>query len=160
MKLSVSRGGCVMVNIVIVFTSMTGNTEEMSEIIEAKIKSLDVTVSTFQIDFDNISAKDLSSYDAILLGTYTWGDGDLPYEIEDFYDDLEDVNLIGKKVGLFGSCDSFYPEYGAAIEKMSDRFKESGADIILDHLKVDLTPDVDDVKNCEDFAEAFVKKLI
>lgn len=148
-----------MVDIVIVFASMTGNTEEMAEIIEAKIKSLSVAVSTFQIDFDDIDATNLSDYDGILLGTYTWGDGDLPYEIEDFYDDLEDVDLTGKKVGLFGSCDSFYSEYGGAIDKMGDRFTEIGAEVVLNHLKIDLTPDVDDVKSCEDFAEAFVKKL-
>lgn len=149
-----------MVNIIIVFASMTGNTEEISGILEDKIKSLGVEVSTFQIDFDDIGAKDLSNYDAILLGTYTWGDGDLPYEVEDFYDDLEDIDLTGKKVGLFGSCDSFYPEYGAAIDKMGVRFKEIGAEVILDYLKIDLTPDVDDVKNCEGFAEAFVKRLM
>ncbi|WP_112179592.1 MULTISPECIES: flavodoxin [Paraliobacillus] len=148
-----------MVNIVIVFASMTGNTEEIAEIIEAKIKSLNVPVSTFQIDFDDISAEDLSSYDGILLGTYTWGDGDLPYEVEDFYDDLEDIDLTGKKIGLFGSCDSFYPEYGGAIDKMGDRFKEIGAEIILDHLKIDLTPEDEDVKSCEAFAEAFISKL-
>ena len=145
--------------VAIVFASMTGNTEEMAEIIESKVGSLGVPVSAFQIDFDDIEAADLTRYDAILLGTYTWGDGDLPFEIEDFYDNLEDVDLTGKKIALFGSCDSFYPEYGAAIDTMGERFKAIGAEIVLDYLKVDLAPELEDVKRCEDFAEAFVDKL-
>ncbi|GGM33694.1 flavodoxin [Paraliobacillus quinghaiensis] len=145
--------------VAIVFASMTGNTEEIAEIIESKIDSLNVSVTALQIDFDDIEASDLTRYDAILLGTYTWGDGDLPFEIEDFYDDLEDVDLTGKKVALFGSCDSFYPEYGTAIDTMGERFKSIGAEVVLDYLKVDLAPELEDVKRCEDFAEAFVDKL-
>ncbi len=38
---------------------------------------------------DDMEAVELENYDGILFGTYTWGDGDLPYELEDFYDDMD-----------------------------------------------------------------------
>lgn len=145
--------------VALVFASMTGNTEEITEIIAEKLKKLDVSYNLFQIDLDDLMADDLMDYQAILFGTYTWGDGDLPYEIEDFYEDLEDVDLTGRIVGLFGSCDSFYPNYGTALDMMSERFQQIGAKVVLDPLKVDLSPDQDDVLRCERFAEQFVKHI-
>ncbi len=148
-----------MPKVILLFCSMSGNTEEIAEIIETSITNQGLELYTFQIDMDNITASDLLDYEAILFGTYTWGDGDIPYELEDFYDDLEDIDLTGKVVALFGSCDSMYPNYGGAIETFANRFKERGASNVLYHLKVDLTPDQDDVKRCQKFAEEFVEEL-
>ncbi|UOQ49661.1 flavodoxin [Gracilibacillus caseinilyticus] len=148
-----------MPKVILLFCSMSGNTEEMAEIIESNITNHGLDVHKFQIDMDDMMATDLLDYDAILFGTYTWGDGDIPYEVEDFYDDMEEIDLTGKVVALFGSCDSMYPNYGGAIETFSERFKERGASNVLYHLKVDLTPDQDDVKRCRKFAEEFVEQL-
>ncbi|SDM79804.1 flavodoxin I [Sediminibacillus halophilus] len=149
----------MMPKVILLYCSMSGNTEEMAEIIEKTMKKQGLEVLAFQIDLDDIAAADLLDYDAILFGTYTWGDGDIPYETEDFYDDMEEIDLTGKVVALFGSCDSMYPHYGGAIDTFAERFKERGAASVLYHLKVDLTPDEDDMKRCEVFAEEFVKEL-
>nr|WP_275581582.1 flavodoxin [Amphibacillus cookii] len=142
-----------------VYASMSGNTEEMAEAIGEQIKSLGFTIESFQIDIDDIAAFDLVNYDAILFGTYTWGDGELPYEVEDFHQDLGQEDLSGKLVGLFGSCDSYYPAYGAALEIMADQFHAVGSTVIDPLLKVDLTPDQDDIERCQQFANKFVEEL-
>ncbi|UOQ45817.1 flavodoxin [Halobacillus salinarum] len=148
-----------MTDIIMLFASMSGNTEEMAEIIKQEAAEQGAAVTAYHIDFDEISMEELQNYDAILLGTYTWGDGDLPYEMEDLYDDLQEVDLTGKITALFGSCDSMYPDYGGAIHKFGDRFIECGANVVLDYLKVDLDPGEEDTKECKAFAREFVKKL-
>ncbi|KAB8136787.1 flavodoxin [Gracilibacillus oryzae] len=148
-----------MAKVILLFCSMSGNTEEIAEIIETSISNHGLEVCKFQLDMEDIKVTDLLDYKAILFGTYTWGDGDIPYELEDFYDDMEEIDLTGKVVALFGSCDSMYPDYGGAIDTFAERFKERGASDILYHLKVDLTPDDDDVKRCQQFAEDFVEQL-
>ncbi|MFG6150129.1 flavodoxin [Halobacillus sp. B23F22_1] len=118
-------------NIILLCASMSGNTEEMAEIIEEELKSNGLSVSSFQIDVDDIEAEELLKYDAILFGTYTWGDGDVPYELEDFVEDLKEVDLGGREVGLFGSCDSMYPVYGGAVDKFEKQFTDCGATVII-----------------------------
>lgn len=41
----------------------------------------------------------LEQYDGIILGAYTWGDGDLPDDFLDFYDAMDSIDLTGKKSG-------------------------------------------------------------
>ncbi|MCP3028533.1 flavodoxin [Halobacillus sp. A5] len=148
-----------MPKVVVLFTSMSGNTEEIAEIIEAQLQALNVSVSLVQIDIDEFEVEDLLSYDAILFGTYTWGDGDLPYELEDFYEELADIDLSGKEAALFGSCDSMYPAYGGAVDKVEGQLTACGAKILLPSLKVELTPDEEDAERCRQFAEDFTHKL-
>ncbi|MFB5661139.1 flavodoxin [Alteribacillus sp. HJP-4] len=148
-----------MAKIIILFASMSGNTEEMAEIIEENVTSCGHSVTKYHIDMDEVQPKELLSYDGILLGTYTWGDGDIPYEFEEFYDDLEEIDLTGKTAGVFGSCDSMYPIYGGAIDTFGERFQSCGARLVLENLKVELTPEEQDVKRCREFAVAFASQL-
>ncbi|VVM34868.1 Flavodoxin [Terribacillus sp. AE2B 122] len=146
-------------SVLIAFTSMSGNTEEMADIMEKTLEEKGVEVTKLQIDIDQLDVFTMTDYDGILMGTYTWGDGDIPYEIEDFYDELDDIELDGKPVALFGSCDSIYASYGAAIDTFQEKFKERGAEIVLETLKVDLSPEDEDIRNCQEFAASFASEV-
>ncbi|RSL32457.1 flavodoxin [Salibacterium salarium] len=148
-----------MVEVLLAFVSMSGNTEEIADLIEDQFDDTSVTVTRKDIDMDGLEAESLEDYDGILIGTYTWGDGDLPFELEDFHDDLDDVDLTGKDAAVFGSCDSSYAEYGKAIDIMSEKLKAQGAAIVLDNLKIELDPQDEDVTRCETFAQDFIKKI-
>ncbi|WP_440896878.1 flavodoxin [Amphibacillus sp. Q70] len=145
--------------VALIFASMTGNTEEIAKIVGEKVAELSLNVKTFHIEFDDIMALDLKNYDAVLFGTYTWGDADLPFEVEDFYDDLVDEDLTGKVVGLFGSCDSYYPHYGAAIETMAKQFESVGAHVIDPLLKIELAPKPEDAEKIQQFVQTFVTAI-
>src|SRR5699024_11436708 len=95
----------------------------------------------------------LVNYVVVLIGTYTWDDGEFPYEAEDFYIDLEGTYLTGQIFGVYGSADSFYDTYGLAIQLMGDRLKNLCATMIPDRFIVDLTPDKKDEARCSDFAK-------
>jgi flavodoxin I len=70
---------------------------------------------------------------------------------------MNHIDLTGKKAAAFGSCDSSYPQYGAALDILTEKLREQGAVIVLEGLKVELTPDDEDIKNCQKFGWEFIK---
>ncbi|WP_174614317.1 flavodoxin [Virgibacillus ihumii] len=144
-----------MGKVLMLFASMTGNTEMMAEIITDVIEAREHEVETKTFDLDAIDVEELLSYDGILVGTYSWDDGELPYEVEDFYDELDDVDITGKIIGVFGSGDSFYDSFGGAANLMGDRFEAKGAKLLPERMIVDMEPDQDDVARCQKFADKF-----
>lgn len=142
-----------MGNILMLYASTTGNTELMAEAMVAYLEDKNNEVVTKTFDFNPIDVEELLTYDAILVGTHTWDDGELPYEVEDFYEELDDVDITGKVFGVFGSADSFYDTYGGAVDLLADRLQNLGAKLVPQRLKVDLAPDREGVRRCEAFVE-------
>ncbi|OEH91559.1 flavodoxin [Bacillus solimangrovi] len=141
-----------MASILIVYASMSGNTEEILDVIKGRLEELnhDVTVE----EIEDIEAESMLNYDAVLLGSYTWGDGELPYETEDFYDELDVVDISGKPVAVFGSGDTDYPKFCEAVDIFEFKLKECGAELIQQGLKIELAPESEeDKKKCITFAE-------
>jgi flavodoxin I len=140
----------------IVYASMTGNTEEIACHIGKGIEEAGLTVVLK--DILEIDVEELRNYDAILLGAYTWGDGDLPDEFLDFYHEMDSLNLTGKAAAAFGSCDSSYEHWGRAVEILTEKLVELGADVVLDGLKIDLVPTTAEIEQCIVFGKLFVEK--
>lgn len=93
---------------------------------------------------------------------FTWclylGKRRFPDEFLDFYDEMDQLNFAGSKATVFGSCDSFYPEFGAAVDTLMNKLQECGADVVLEGLKVELDPVGEDVERCKLFGKDFLKK--
>ncbi|ASA96000.1 MULTISPECIES: flavodoxin [Anoxybacillus] len=142
---------------IMIFTSMTGNTEEMAEAIAEGVREQGIELDVKEV-LDAV-AVELEQYDGILLGAYTWGDGELPDDFLDFYDELDDVDLTGKKAAVFGSCDSSYEKYGAAVDILIEKLQERGAEVVLEGLKVELTPTKEEKQLCIAFGRNFAKQL-
>ena len=103
------------------YGSTTGTTESVARMIANKlgISSGDV------YDVSKLTADVAGSYEALILGTSTWGDGELQ---DDWYDGikvLKGMDLSGKTVALFGCGDS---------ESYSDTFCD-GMGILFNDLK-------------------------
>ena len=149
-----------MGKILVLYASTTGNTELMAEAIADHLidHQHEVVIKTF--DFDPIDVEEIPEYDAVLVGTHTWDDGSLPYEVEDFYDELEDVDITDKIFAVFGSADSFYESYGGAIDLIADRVQKLGAKLLPFRLKVDLEPDAKDIEHCQEFSRMVQKALV
>ncbi|MCM3068458.1 flavodoxin [Priestia flexa] len=147
-----------MAKILIGYASMSGNTEEIAVLLKNKVQNAGHEVHMEELEL--LDVQNLSAYDGILLGAYTWGNGDLPYEAEDFYDDLDEMNLTGKKAAAFGSGDRVYPEFCAAVDLLEERLKKCGADIVQAGLKVEMAPETEeDILACEAFAVTFLNEL-
>ncbi|MCU0082921.1 flavodoxin [Streptococcus danieliae] len=141
----------------IVYASMTGNTEEIADIVADKLRDLGVDVAIDECTM--VEAEDFLEADVAIVASYTYGDGELPDEIVDFYEDLKDVNLEGKYYGVVGSGDTFYDEFCKAVDDFDQVFAEIGAEKISENVKVDLAAEDEDIENLEKFAEEIAAKL-
>lgn len=146
-----------MAKIVIVYASMSGNTEDMALAIAEGIREAGEAVDI--VEAFEAEASVLSAYDGILIGTYTWGDGVLPDELLDFYEEMETLDLTGKKAAVFGSFDWTYGDGGIAVDIMKDQLEKLNADIALDMLKVEFDPTPDEREDCKTFGRQFVGHL-
>ncbi|GAA2905182.1 flavodoxin [Enterococcus pseudoavium] len=140
----------------IVYASNTGNTEGISEILEDAFTALDIEVE--RVEADDAEADFYEDADICVLATYTDGDGELPFDLEDLHEELPDEDLSGKVYGVVGSGDSeLYPDYfcQAAIT-FDDAFAKTGAKKAADTVKIENEADDDD----EEILKTFVKSLV
>lgn len=63
--------------VLIGYISMSGNTEEIAEILKNVLVLKDCEVDMEYLD--QIEAETMLAYDCAFIGTYTWGDGDMPH---------------------------------------------------------------------------------
>lgn len=87
--------------ILIAYLSYSGNTEEIAEYIEEKLEQNSFSVDTLSIGIDYVP--DLSVYDYIFLGTFTWDLGSTPDDMKDF---VLEVGYKPDNVAVFGSGDT------------------------------------------------------
>ena len=137
----------------IVFASMTGNTEEIADIVADKLKELGL-----EVDIDECTTVDAEEFleaDIAIVASYTYGDGELPDEIVDFYEDLASLDLTGKIYGVVGSGDTFYDEFCKAVDDFDRAFAATGAEKGAENVKVDLSAEDEDIENLENFPSLF-----
>jgi flavodoxin I len=91
-----------MKTIAIFYGSSTGNTQSVAEAISKKLSGNEV----YLYDVSKAKAEDVEKFDNIILGTSTWGFGDLQDDWDSFLPVLAKANLEGKTVALFGLGDS------------------------------------------------------
>ncbi|WP_042168162.1 flavodoxin [Paenibacillus gorillae] len=136
-----------MPKIIVLYTSLTGNTEEMAESVAAGAKDAGAEVVAKEA-FD-ASPEELLAYDGIIIGAYTWGDGELPDEFLDFYEEMDSLNLSGRKAAAFGSGDSSYPIFCASVDIIEEKLRELGAEIAAEGLKVEYSPSGEEKEACK-----------
>lgn len=141
----------------IVYSSMTGNTKEIAEEIGEGLREAGADVEIKDILLTDVT--DLLDYDVLLLGAHTWGDGELPDEFLDFYEEMDGLNLAGKTAAAFGSCDSSYEHRGRAVDILSEKLAELGASMAADGLKIELTPTNEEKEQCRQFGRKVFETL-
>ncbi len=148
-----------MAQVMIVYASLTGNTRAGAEIVADSFKELAVDVELVQ-SYD-ADPYDFEDADICVVGTYTYGtDADLPDEIVDFYEELEDIDLTGKISGVFGSGDTFYVgKYCLCVDDFEEQFKKTGAIKGSDGVKYNLDPDQDATNDLKKFAKELLDKF-
>ncbi len=99
-----------MADILLVFGTDTGNTEDIGE----KIQELFSESGHFveMINVSDCSADKINSTDICIFGVPTWDFGGIQEDWEDFQDELETAELSGKTIALYGLGDQFgYGDY-------------------------------------------------
>lgn len=141
----------------IIYASMTGNTEEISEILEDQFSGLDIEVE--RVEADDADEAFFEDADICVIATYTYDEGELPFDLEDFYDDLPDQDLSGKIYGVVGSGDSdLYPDFFCdAADDFDHVFSEAGATQGHEVVKIENDAEDEDKVRLKEFVEALVK---
>ena len=109
---------------VIYYGSTTGTCEDLANRIAAALDGADVKNAS-EI------GSEAADYDLLLLGTSTWGDGDVQDDWFSVLDTLKGFSLEGKKVAIFGVGDSeSYPDtFCGGMKAIYDAVLETGAEI-------------------------------
>ena len=117
-----------MDNIRIFYGTNTYNTKRVAEMIEREMGDL-ISGCT---DIADAAPDDLASADALIIGTPTWSYGELPDDWEKFLPRLDQVDLKGKKVALFGLGDALgYPDnFVDAMGILYQEFRNRGAIVV------------------------------
>ena len=147
-----------MTRVMLVHTSLTGNTRAGAEIVTETLEGLGVEVDVFQgYDADPF---DFENYDIAIVGTYTYGtNADLPDEIVDFYEELEDAVLDNKIYGVFGSGDKFYGElYCLCVNYFEEQFEKTGASKGTNSVRYNLDPQEEATNDLKHFAKELFEK--
>ena len=87
-----------MKKIGIFYGSTTGTTESVAEQIASHLG----VGSSEVYNVGNTDAKVAEEYELLILGSSTWGSGELQDDWYDFLEQLAGKNLSGKKIALFG----------------------------------------------------------
>lgn len=99
-----------MTDILLVFGTDTGNTEEAAEKIQTHFSNAGHFVEL--INVTDCSADRINEADICIFGIPTWDFGGIQGDWEDFQDELEGANLQGKPIALYGLGDQFgYGDY-------------------------------------------------
>lgn len=145
----------------IVYASMTGNTQEIAETIDENLA--DLGVDTTITEMTQAVASDFEQADIIVIAAYTYSDGGpglLPDEADDFFEDLEELDLTGKVYGCCGSGDTFYDDFAVAVDMFDKALAKTGATRGTDNLKINLAPESDeDFDQMDKFAQDLVSAV-
>jgi flavodoxin I len=85
-----------------------------------------------EINAEELTEELFMKYDHLILGVPTWFDGELPNYWDEFVPALEDLNLNGKRVAIFGAGNQKgYPEnFVDAIGIMAVLIEQQGGTIV------------------------------
>ena len=111
---------------VIIFGTSTGTCEDLAGRIGEKLGVDNI------INVTDLNDSVIANNDNLILGTSTWGAGELQ---DDWYDGIKVIkesNLNGKTIALFGCGDSeSYPDtFVGGMAELYNAVKDSGANII------------------------------
>ena len=110
---------------IVVYGSSTGTCEAIAGKIAEKLGVEAINVS-------DLTADVIAENDNLLIGTSTWGAGELQDDWYDGVDTLKGADLSGKVVAVFGCGDSasYSDTFCGGMSALYDAVKDSGAKLI------------------------------
>ncbi|NJP37833.1 flavodoxin domain-containing protein [Alkalicoccus luteus] len=140
--------------ITVVVQSMSGNTDELADLIMLKLEEAGMKAEKKAVR-DIRGNLDLSECDGILFGTYTWGNGEIPRHMKPVVDRIKSQNLTAVPCGVFGTGDSFYPHFCGAVDRLRSLLKLVTGES-APALKVELLPQPSDDERAASFVRTYL----
>ena len=110
---------------IVVYGSTTGTCESIAQTLGDKLGAEVINVS-------DLTANQLAEADNIVLGTSTWGAGELQDDWYDGVNVVKSANLSGKRVALFGCGDSasYSDTFCGGMKELYDAAVAAGATVV------------------------------
>lgn len=114
-----------MKSTVVIFGSSTGTCENIAGTIAGKLGVEAINVADLNADV-------IAAHDNLIIGTSTWGAGELQDDWYDGVETLKKANLSGKTVAVFGcgDCESYSDTFCGAMAELYNAAKSAGATLI------------------------------
>lgn len=117
---------------IVVYGSSTGTCEAIAQTISEKLGANVINVS-------DLTDNDVKEADNLVLGTSTWGSGEMQ---DDWYDGvkvLKEAGLSGKKVAVFGCGDSasYSDTFCGGMKELYDAAEAAGATMVGNEVSTD-----------------------
>ncbi len=145
-----------MIRALIIYASLTGNTEEIAHLLAKRMEEEGVVVEVKECSF--AQPEEFTDVDICIVATYTYGsDGELPDEIYDFYEDLKEVDLSGKVYGCLGSGEAFYGNFCKSADDFDERFQLTKAIRGAEVVKIEENAKDEDMLRIDQFARQIVE---
>ncbi len=108
------------------------NTHKTSKVAKRIADAFEGSAKTELINIEEITIEKFTQFDYLICGTATWFDGELPNHWDEFVPDIEDMDLNGKTIALFGLGDQKgYPEnFLDGMGILAELFEEQGAKLV------------------------------
>ncbi len=113
------------------YGSTTGNTETAADLIQKEFGKLGADLlDVFNVADANVAK--MADYDCMILGSSSWGDGELQDDWDEVWNEVGKLDLSGKKVALFGLGDQFgfSDTFQDALKVLADKVKELGGELV------------------------------
>ena len=138
----------------ILWASMSGTAENVANNLneKAKLKGFDIN----KLELNQVTMNDLSNMKNVAIVTSTTGEGDLPTNGEDFWDDLKntDKNFQNLRYSVCALGDSSHDVFCGAGKKVDERLEKLGAQKVLDRQDCDGSDE-----GSEEWGSIFLDKL-
>ena len=114
-----------MKSTIVIYGSSTSTCQGIAENIAGKL-------GVEAIDVANIEEATVSAHDNLILGTSTWGAGEMQDDWYDGVKTLKSAGLAGKTVALFGcgDCESYPDTFCGGMKELYDAVVEAGATVL------------------------------
>ncbi|WP_453990543.1 flavodoxin domain-containing protein [Bacillus nitroreducens] len=139
----------------IVYTSITGNTREVTTIISDTVIKYTSQCDIFEIS--QFPYHKIGTFDVLFLGTYTWGNGEIPQEMKGLYRAFENGSHKEIVTGVYGTGDQFYPHFCGAVDEFRDMLYVHSN--LAATLKIELAPQKLDQPRIDRFVEVVVERV-
>ena len=133
--------------IVILPYSMTGNTLAVADLICHLCRD---DAAEMHPNPDPKAVRDLIRMaDILMIGTYSWGNGEIPEGFSPILEAVKSHAEPGLITGVFGTGDSFYPEFCGAVDRLAEDLHVPC--FVAERLKIELMPQPSDIERCRTF---------
>ena len=129
----------------ILYGSTTGNTEHLAATLNDYLSNSKLDTELKEVV--EVNSALIKEYQLLIMGSSTWGEGELQEDFEEFYDDMENYSFQDKRFAVFGPGeeDNYPDTFCDAVDIIEKKLSELGAKKVVDSLKIDENEDGEDL---------------